>query len=218
MLPIELILHGMSIALSPSILPYLPCLVLFNFVDRLGERRIFTRILFFAVGVSFSFLFSVYMLSLFPYFFIANATKLDIFWASLILLIGYMVFKKKTVLIQRVARDMLSMWYLGTFYMGSFFGAVWVNYLTINDIEASRIFSSATFSTNLARDMMETTFYVLGIIATIVVASLITYYLAKIADDDLTKRRRMVKIVCGFVIVAFATYIIFTDLRMILLY
>lgn len=209
-------LAGIGAALSLVVLPYLPALIIFNVADNLGSRRILARIALFPTGVLFIFLLSVYAISASPAFFISNSTKMDIIWGALVLYLGYIVIRKKSALIMRVAREMFPLWCLGTFLMGLLFGAVWVNYLSIHDLQASSIFESSLFTQNIWIELTDATFYATGLIVVLISASLIAFFLSNLAKGSLTRRRREVKLICGSIIIIFALYIISSDVWLLI--
>lgn len=209
-------LAGLVAALSLVILPYLPALIIFNVADSLGSERILARIALFPSGMLFTFLISVYALWASPIFFISNATKIDIIWGVLILYLGYMVVRRKSTLIMRVAREMFPLWCLGTFLMGSLFGAVWVNYLSIHDPQAGFIFENSLFSQNILIEMTDATSYAMGLVVVLALASFVAFFLSSLARGFLTRRRREVKLICGSIIAIFALYVISSDIWLLI--
>lgn len=215
----EILSAGMTAAVSLAILPLLSSLIIFNVSDKLGFKRIITRIIFFSAGVIFAFLLSVWVISAAPEFFITNSQKLDIIWALIIFYIGYIVIKSKNVFVMRAARDMFTSWCYGTFMIGTCVGSIWVNYLSMREPTINTVFGAAAFAANSPTFwpiMSDALLYSLGLVAVVALVGLITYVVSNPFKNFLAKQRMNVKLICGLIIVFFSVYIIFADIFFIL--
>lgn len=218
MVAMQLFIEGALSALSLLILPYLPTLIIYNIAESLGSRLIISRIILYSAGALWVFQLSVYLLSVFPGFFIVNQFKIDILYGSLVLYLGYIIARRKLALVIRAARGMTQYWYVGSFFIGATISAIWVNHLALSDPRASRILEDAALTRNIWVQLTDMAYFAGGITTVVLLTGLITFFAGQFFSKSLAKHRDRVRIPCGLVFITFAIYILLGDAQILLMY